>query len=147
MAAMMAWGETSSPSSILTWRRSHMTETRSAAAAISSTSEEMTYSAMPSAQRASMARMISACAPMSTPLVGSSRISRRGSTASQRAISAGVPLAGYFAWSLMDNFEWARGYTQRFGMVWVDYETQQRIPKDSARWYSTVIAANAVTPI
>ena len=42
----------------------------------------------------------------------------------------------------MDNFEWAKGYQQRFGMVWVDYETQQRTPKDSARWYSEVIADN-----
>ena len=47
-------------------------------------------------------------------------------------MQSGVPLAGYFVWSLMDNFEWAKGYTQRFGMVWVDYATQQRIPKDSA---------------
>lgn len=56
------------------------------------------------------------------------------------AMYNGVPLAGYFVWSLMDNFEWAKGYTQRFGMVWVDYETQQRTPKDSALWYSKVIA-------
>ena len=66
--------------------------------------------------------------------------------ASQRAIAEGVPLAGYFVWSLMDNFEWARGYTQRFGVVWVDYPTQQRLPKDSALWYRQVIAANAVDP-
>jgi beta-glucosidase len=64
--------------------------------------------------------------------------------ASQRAIQAGVPLAGYYAWSLLDNFEWSYGYLQRFGLVWVDYETQQRIPKDSALWYGEVIAANAV---
>jgi beta-glucosidase len=43
---------------------------------------------------------------------------------------------------LFDNFEWAKGYQQRFGVVWVDYETQQRIPKDSALWYSRVIAQN-----
>ena len=55
--------------------------------------------------------------------------------ACHRAIQAGVPLEGYFQWSLMDNFEWAKGYTQRFGMVWVDYATQQRIPKASAHWY------------
>ena len=61
-----------------------------------------------------------------------------------RAIEDGVPLAGYFAWSLLDNFEWERGYTQRFGMVWVDYETQVRTPKDSAHYYSKVIAENAV---
>jgi beta-glucosidase len=63
--------------------------------------------------------------------------------AARRAIDAGVPLAGYFIWSLMDNFEWAKGYTQRFGIVWVDYPTQQRIPKDSALWYQQVMAENA----
>uniref|UniRef100_UPI0035B3E763 glycoside hydrolase family 1 protein n=1 Tax=Promineifilum sp. TaxID=2664178 RepID=UPI0035B3E763 len=62
--------------------------------------------------------------------------------AARRAMDNGVPLAGYFVWSLLDNFEWAKGYTQRFGMVWVDYETQQRIPKDSALWYRDVIANN-----
>jgi len=60
----------------------------------------------------------------------------------RRAMQNGVPLAGYFVWSLMDNFEWAKGYTQRFGMVWVDYATQQRMPKDSALWYKEVIANN-----
>jgi beta-glucosidase len=64
--------------------------------------------------------------------------------AAQRAIAAGVPLAGYFVWSLLDNFEWARGYTQRFGLVYVDYEDQRRIAKDSAHWYSRVIAENRV---
>jgi beta-glucosidase len=63
-------------------------------------------------------------------------------SAAHRAIQNGVPLAGYFVWSLMDNFEWAWGYTQRFGIVWVDYKTQQRLPKDSALWYKTVIAQN-----
>jgi beta-glucosidase len=61
-----------------------------------------------------------------------------------RAIELGVPLAGYFVWSLLDNFEWERGYGQRFGITWVDYETQQRTPKDSALWYRQVIEANAV---
>lgn len=65
--------------------------------------------------------------------------------AAHRAIGTGVPLAGYFVWSLMDNFEWDQGYKQRFGIVWVDYETQQRIPKDSALWYKQVIADNGVT--
>lgn len=55
------------------------------------------------------------------------------------AIEDGVPLAGYFAWSLMDNFEWAHGYEKRFGLVWVDYETLERTPKDSALWYRDVI--------
>lgn len=67
--------------------------------------------------------------------------------ACRRALEAGVPLAGYFQWSLMDNFEWAKGYTQRFGMVWVDYATQQRIPKASAYWYRDVIRANALPPL
>ena len=56
------------------------------------------------------------------------------------AIAAGVPLGGYFAWSLLDNFEWAYGYEKRFGLVWVDYATQARTPKDSALWYRDVIA-------
>ena len=62
----------------------------------------------------------------------------------QQAISEGVPLLGYFVWSLMDNFEWAHGYTPRFGTVYVDYPTQRRIVKDSGHWYSQVIAENAV---
>lgn len=57
-----------------------------------------------------------------------------------RAMEIGVPLAGYFVWSLMDNFEWAYGYSQRFGIVWADYKTQERILKDSALWYRDVIA-------
>jgi beta-glucosidase len=61
-----------------------------------------------------------------------------------RAIKEGVPLEGYFIWSLLDNFEWAHGYTKRFGLYWVDFETQQRIPKDSAFWYRDVITVNAV---
>ncbi|WP_433355395.1 GH1 family beta-glucosidase [Microtetraspora malaysiensis] len=52
------------------------------------------------------------------------------------AIEAGVPLRGYFAWSLMDNFEWAWGYGKRFGLVYVDYPTQRRVLKDSALWYA-----------
>ena len=69
---------------------------------------------------------------------------KRHFAAAQRAIQAGVPLAGYFVWSLMDNFEWAKGYEKRFGIVWVDYQTQQRFPKDSALWYAEVIQKNAV---
>ncbi len=64
--------------------------------------------------------------------------------AAHRALSNGVPLKGYFVWSLIDNFEWAKGYTQRFGVVWVDYQTQQRLPKDSALWYRDVIANNGL---
>lgn len=50
------------------------------------------------------------------------------------AIASGATLTGYFAWSLLDNFEWAEGYEQRFGLVWVDFDTQERIPKQSALW-------------
>src|SRR6185295_10003815 len=63
--------------------------------------------------------------------------------AARRAIAAGVPLHGYFVWSLLDNFEWDRGYSQRFGIVWVDYRTQKRILKDSAVWYQRVIRSNS----
>ena len=62
--------------------------------------------------------------------------------AAHRTIQAGVPLAGYFQWSLMDNFEWGFGFSQRFGMVWTDYETQKRTIKESGRWYADVIQAN-----
>ena len=62
--------------------------------------------------------------------------------AAHRALECGVPLAGYFVWSLIDNFEWNFGYTQRFGLIWVDYENQKRILKDSALWYKQVIAEN-----
>ena len=51
------------------------------------------------------------------------------------AIAAGVPVKGYFAWSLLDNFEWAEGYLRRFGIAYVDYATQQRTLKDSGLWY------------
>ena len=64
--------------------------------------------------------------------------------AAHAAIGRGVDLRGYFVWSLLDNFEWAFGYAQRFGLVHVDYATQQRTPKDSARWYRGVISANGV---
>jgi len=55
--------------------------------------------------------------------------------AAARAIEAGVPLHGYFVWSLMDNFEWAHGFSKRFGLIYVDYHTQERIVKASGRWY------------
>jgi beta-glucosidase len=59
-----------------------------------------------------------------------------------RAVRRGVPLAGYFAWSLLDNFEWDYGYDARFGLVHVDYPTQQRLVKDSGRRYADIIAAH-----
>ena len=53
-----------------------------------------------------------------------------------------MDLRGYFAWSLLDNLEWSLGYSKRFGIVHVDFATQQRTPKDSARFYAEVIATN-----
>jgi len=63
----------------------------------------------------------------------------------QRATADGVPVKGYFLWSLMDNFEWADGYTNRFGLHYVDYASQKRTPKLSAAFYREVISRNAVT--
>jgi beta-glucosidase len=60
----------------------------------------------------------------------------------QRACAEGVDVRGYFHWSIMDNFEWAEGYRQRLGLIYVDYPTQRRIPKSSARYYRQVIEAN-----
>jgi len=61
-----------------------------------------------------------------------------------RAIQDGVPLKGYFVWSLMDNFEWSQGYSKRFGLVYVFYPTQQRIVKESGHWYRQVIEQNGL---
>jgi beta-glucosidase len=58
------------------------------------------------------------------------------------AIAAGIDLRGFFVWSLLDNFEWAEGYAQRFGIVHVDFATQRRVPKDSARWLADVVRSN-----
>ncbi|MFJ9770630.1 GH1 family beta-glucosidase [Kitasatospora sp. NPDC101157] len=58
------------------------------------------------------------------------------------AVAAGVDVRGYYVWSLLDNFEWARGYEQRFGLVRVDYDTLSRTPKDSYHWYRRLIAAH-----
>ena len=60
------------------------------------------------------------------------------------AMQDGVDVRGYFVWSLFDNFEWAYGFSKRFGLVHVDYETQKRTIKDSGQWYSEVIAKNSV---
>ena len=62
------------------------------------------------------------------------------------AIEGGAPLAGYFVWSLLDNFEWGQGYTKRFGLYRVDFSTQRRSPKDSALFYRQVAATRAVPP-
>jgi beta-glucosidase len=59
-----------------------------------------------------------------------------------KAADDGVPVEAYFHWSLMDNFEWANGYGERFGLIHVDYTTQKRTPKDSAGWYKRVIETN-----
>ncbi len=59
------------------------------------------------------------------------------------AIDAGAPVKGYYVWSLLDNFEWGYGYTKRFGIVYVDYETQRRTPKSSAHWYAGLIAGSS----
>jgi len=69
---------------------------------------------------------------------------RQHFSAAQRAIADGVPLKGYFVWSLLDNFEWAYGYGKRFGLIYVDYPTGRRTLKDSARYYQSVIRANGV---
>jgi beta-glucosidase len=60
----------------------------------------------------------------------------------RRAVDEGVPVAGYFYWSIMDNFEWIEGYKDRFGLIHVDYQTQKRTPKDSYHWYREVIRTN-----
>ena len=59
-----------------------------------------------------------------------------------RVLARGVPVQGYLVWSLLDNYEWAEGYSKRFGIVYVDYATQQRIVKNSGYWYASLIAAH-----
>ena len=61
-----------------------------------------------------------------------------------KAIAEGVPVRGYFVWSLLDNFEWAEGYAKRFGLVYVDFDSQRRLPKASADWYRRVIERNGL---
>ena len=61
-----------------------------------------------------------------------------------RAISEGIPVKGYFHWSLLDNFEWDLGYGQRFGLVYIDFKTQRRVVKDSGRWFAQVIRQNGL---
>ena len=62
----------------------------------------------------------------------------------QRATTEGVPVKGYFCWSLLDNYEWADGYEKRFGITYVDFATQKRTPKLSSAFYKNVIAKNRV---
>ncbi|WEO77896.1 GH1 family beta-glucosidase [Cryobacterium sp. SO2] len=69
---------------------------------------------------------------------------RRHFTAAHRAMARGVDLRGYQVWSLMDNFEWGYGYSKRFGIIHVDYETLERTPKDSARWYAALVATRTL---
>jgi beta-glucosidase len=68
-------------------------------------------------------------------------------TAIAEAIAAGVDVRGYFCWSLLDNFEWGRGYSKRFGLVWVDYPTGTRIPKKSFAWFRDLVAAQRSIPV
>jgi beta-glucosidase len=67
--------------------------------------------------------------------------------AAHAAIEQGVDLRGYMVWSMLDNFEWVEGYSKRFGLVFVDYGTQRRIPKMSARWYTEVIGRNGLPDV
>ena len=69
---------------------------------------------------------------------------RRHFTAAHRAIARGVDLRGYLVWSLLDNFEWSYGYSKRFGLVRVDYETQERIVKDSGLWFAELIETRRI---
>ncbi|MEP6691767.1 MAG: family 1 glycosylhydrolase, partial [Gemmatimonadaceae bacterium] len=65
--------------------------------------------------------------------------------AARDAIAQGVNLRGYYAWSLLDNYEWSHGYSKRFGIVHVNFDTQERTPKASARFYSEVIRSNGAS--
>jgi beta-glucosidase len=64
-----------------------------------------------------------------------------------RAQEAGADVRGYFVWSLLDNFEWALGYSKRFGLIWVDYPTGTRVPKESFRWYAETARSHALAPL
>ncbi|MDO9395634.1 MAG: family 1 glycosylhydrolase, partial [Herbiconiux sp.] len=69
---------------------------------------------------------------------------QRHFTAAHRALESGVDLRGYQVWSLLDNFEWGYGYSKRFGIIRVDYDTQERTLKDSALWLKELIATRAI---
>jgi beta-glucosidase len=66
-------------------------------------------------------------------------------TAAREAIRQGVRLCGYYVWSLLDNFEWSHGYSRRFGIVHVNYETQERTIKASGKYYSEVVRTNGTS--
>ena len=70
--------------------------------------------------------------------------SRAHLTTAFEAIQAGAPLRGYFAWSLMDNFQWSHGFSNRFGLIHTDYASQQRTIKQSGRWYGREVAEHGV---
>ena len=63
------------------------------------------------------------------------------------AIAAGVDVRGYFVWALLDNFEWSSGYSARFGLVYVDYPTQRRLPKELFRWFADQIKAHSASSV
>jgi beta-glucosidase len=63
------------------------------------------------------------------------------------AMAAGVDVRGYFVWALLDNFEWSSGYSERFGLVYVDYPTQRRLPKDSFQWFADQIKASRASSV
>jgi beta-glucosidase len=63
-----------------------------------------------------------------------------------RSIAEGAPVKGYFVWSMLDNFEWSHGYSKRFGIVYIDYPTLERVPKDSFYWYRDFIGTKTPTP-
>ena len=75
-----------------------------------------------------------------------SRISSRTSQPSSARSTPACPVKGYFVWSFLDNFEWAHGYSKRFGLVYVDYPTLERVPKDSFYWYRDLIASRHDAP-
>ena len=62
----------------------------------------------------------------------------------KKAVDEGIPVLGYQYWSIMDNYEWTEGYDKRFGLIYVDYQTQKRTLKDSAYWYQDVIQRNGM---